>query len=69
MAKTVCKAKQIGKVKRRGKASIEWKDEDGTPHYYYMGYTDARTEELIHTCKECSDNMIFAQKDLEQSLV
>lgn len=45
MAKTVCKAKKTGQAKRRGKASIEWRDEDGTPHYYCYGYVDRSMEE------------------------
>lgn len=66
MGKTVCKALKTGKVKRRGKASLEWRDEDNTPHYYCCGYTDVSTENLLPVCKECRDNVIFAQKDLEQ---
>lgn len=65
MAKTVCEAKKTGRVKRRGKPSVEWRDEDGTPHYYCYGYNDASTEELLDVCKECRDNVIFAQEDLE----
>lgn len=67
MAVTVCKAKKTGQVKERGKASIEWRDEDETPHYYCYGYTDASTEDLLPVCRECRDNVIFAQEDLEQS--
>ena len=68
MAKTVCKAKKIGRVKKRGKASIEWRDEDGAPHYYCYGYVDRNTDELLDVCIECRDNVIFAQEDLEQSV-
>ena len=66
MAKTVCKAKKTGQVKERGKASIEWRDEDGKPSYYCFGYTDASTDDLLPICRECGDNVIFAQADLEQ---
>jgi hypothetical protein len=69
MSKTICKAKKLGKVKERGKASLEWHDKDGTPHYYCYGYKDARTEELLPICRECRDNVIFAQEDLEKSIL
>jgi hypothetical protein len=69
VAKTICKAKKLGEVKRRGKASLEWRDEDGTPHYYCYGYNDGSTEELIPVCRECIDNVIYAQDDLEQSIL
>jgi hypothetical protein len=65
MSKTICKAKKLGVVRERGKASLEWRDEDGTPHYYCYGYVDKRTEELLNVCKECRDNVIYAQEDLE----
>jgi len=68
MAKTICKAKKTGQVKERGKASIEWHDEDGTPHYYCYGYIDMSTEELLPVCNECRDNVQFAQEDLEQGV-
>ncbi|MBU5331690.1 hypothetical protein KQI61_05730 [Anaerocolumna aminovalerica] len=69
MAKTICKAKNLGEVRERGKASLEWHDEDGTPHYYCQGYKDASTEELLPTCRNCRDNVIFAQEDLEKSIL
>lgn len=65
MVKTVCKAQKTGQVKRRGKASVEWRDNDGTPHYYCRGYIDQSTEELLPACSECRDNVNFAQEDLE----
>jgi len=68
MAKTTCRAKKTGQVKLRGKASVEWHDEDGTPHYYCYGYVDESTEELLPICRECRDNVIFAQEDLEKLL-
>ena len=68
MAKTICKAKKMGQVKARGRASLEWQDKDGTPHYYCQGYIDCRTDELLPVCSECRDNVIFAQEDLERSL-
>lgn len=73
MAKTVCKAK-TGKtaneygIRSRGKASIEWHDKEGKPQYYCYGYKDMSTEELIETCRNCEDNVIFAQRDLDQYL-
>jgi len=68
MAKTICRAKETRQVKERGKASIEWRDEDGTPHYYCHGYVDNSTEELLPVCKECRDNVIYAQEDLKKLL-
>ena len=65
MAKTVCKALKTRQVKLRGKASLEWHDGDGTPHYYCYGYTDQRTEELLPVCRECRDNVIYAQEDFD----
>ena len=65
MAKTVCKAMKTGQVKLRGKASLEWRDDDGIPHYYCQGYIDLRTDELLPVCRECRDNVIYAQEDLE----
>jgi len=69
MAKTICKAKKTGQVKIRGKASIEWHDEDGTPHYYCYGYVDESTEELLPVCKGCRDNVNFAQEDLGNQIM
>lgn len=68
MAKTICLAKKTGKVKERGKASLEWNEADGTPHYYCYGYVDATTEDFLSVCKDCKDNVIFAQEDLEEFL-
>lgn len=67
MAKTICLAKKTGQVKIRGKASIEWYDDDENPHYYCHGYFDCSNEELLPVCKDCVDNVIFAQRDLEQA--
>lgn len=66
MSKTICRAKKFGEVKIRGKASLEWRDEDGTPHYYCHGYKDLSNEELLPVCRECKDNVIYAQEDLEK---
>ena len=64
MATVICKAKQKGIVKRRGKPTIEfYKDEK--PQYYCYGYTDVETGEPIEACKQCKDFVDFAQKDLE----
>lgn len=67
MSKTICKAKKTGEVKERGKASIEWHDEDGKPQYYCYGYIDLTTDELLEVCRNCKDNVIYAQEDLERS--
>lgn len=65
MAKTVCRAKKTGQVPERGKPSIEWDDKDGKPQYYCYGYKDAMTDDLLDVCRECRDNVIYAQEDLE----
>ncbi len=68
MKRITCIAKKTGQVKKRGKASVEWRDEDETPHYYCYGYLDMSTEELLDVCKNCRGNVIFAQEDLEASI-
>lgn len=68
MSKIVCRARKTGQVKRRGKASIEWLDDNDKAQYYCFGYIDWSTEELLDVCKECRDNVIFAQEDLDNYL-
>nr|DAY83256.1 MAG TPA: His-Me finger endonuclease beta4-alpha2 domain [Caudoviricetes sp.] len=60
----VCRAKESGKVIRRGKPSIEWY-KNGKPQYYCCGYIDARTDEALPECKECRQHVDKAQDDLE----
>ena len=38
-----CRAKESGKVSRRGQPSIEWY-KDGKPQYYCYGYIDKMTD-------------------------
>jgi hypothetical protein len=65
MSKIICKAKKTGEVKERGKASIEWRDDDGKPQYYCYGYINQMTDELLDVCRGCKDNVIYAQEDLD----
>lgn len=60
-----CKAKLTSIVRNRGKESVEW-HKDGAPQYYCMGYIDNRTEELLPVCRECRENVIYAQEDFEE---
>ncbi|URZ06450.1 hypothetical protein [Clostridium felsineum] len=60
-----CQAVKNGKVKRKGKPSIEWHDDSGKPVYYCYGWADYGTEDLIETCSKCPKNVIYAQRDLE----
>ena len=59
-----CRAKEICKVSRRGKSSIEWY-KDGKPQYYCYGYIDKMTDELLSECKECRNHVYKAQDDLD----
>ena len=52
-------------VKERGRASIEWYDNNKKPQYYCYGYIDNRTDELIDECKRCRKHVCHAQEDLE----
>ena len=45
-----CKAKDGGKVSRRGEPSAEWY-KDGKPQYYCYGYVDKMSDELLQECK------------------
>ena len=60
-----CKAKERGKVPRRGNQSIEWY-KDGKPQYYCYGYTDQRTDDLQPECQECRSHVNKAQDDLDE---
>ena len=56
MAKVNCKAINSNEgITIRGKATIEWYDDNNKPQYYCMGYNDASTEEPISACKNCID--------------
>lgn len=46
----MCKAKINGKVKTKGKSSIEFY-KDGKPQYYCYGYNDNNTDELSKLAK------------------
>lgn len=55
-----CQAVKNGEVKTKGKASIEGY-KDGKPLYFCYGYNDKTTDELIETCKNCKENIIYAE--------
>ena len=64
-SRMACKAKENGRVARRGKPSIEWfKDEK--PQYYCYGYIDKMTDELLSECKKCQNHVDKAQDDLDE---
>ena len=58
------KAKDGGKVSRRGEPSVEWY-KDGKQQYYCYGYIDKMTDELLPECKVCRSHVSKAQDDLE----
>ena len=60
-----CKAKERGKVSRRGKPSIEWY-KGGKPQRYCYGYIDKMTDELLVECKECRSHVYKAQGELDK---
>lgn len=60
-----CKAVENGEVKRKGKASIEYHDNNGKPVYYCNGWIDSGTDDLMETCSNCKKNVLYAQRDLE----
>ena len=60
-----CKAKDVGKVSRRGEPSVEWHKE-GKPQYYCYGYIDKMTDELLPECKECRRHVYKAQDSLNE---
>jgi hypothetical protein len=65
MNKTVCRAKKTGAVRERGKASLEW-HKDGKPQYYCYGYKDKMTDDLLDVCRNCKDNVNYAQDDMDR---
>lgn len=65
MGRVICAAAKKGEVPRRGKPSIEFY-KDGVPQYYCYGYVDKRTDKLLETCRNCSDNVIYAQEDYDK---
>ena len=65
MSRMVCRAKKTGTVAERGKASIEW-HKDGEPQYYCYGYKDKMTDDLLDVCRDCKDNVIYAQEDMDR---
>ena len=60
-----CKAVLNGKVKHKGKPSLEWYM-GSHPQYYCYGYIDKMTDELLPECKNCLRHVNNAQNDLEQ---
>ena len=64
MSSMACKAKERGKVDRRGEPSIEWYKDD-KPQYYCYGYTDPMTDDVLQECKECRSHVSKAQYDLD----
>ena len=60
-----CRAKESGKVSRRGQPSIEWY-KNGKPQYYCYGYIDKMTDELLPECKECQSHVYKAQDDSDK---
>lgn len=60
-----CKAVKTTQVKTRGKSSVEWHDKENKPRRYCYGYQDRQTEELLPVCKECKDNVTYAQEDAD----
>lgn len=63
-----CQAVKNGEVKRKGKPSIEYHDDNGKPVYYCYGWIDYSTEDLIATCSQCKKNVIYAQEGLDKLL-
>lgn len=60
-----CPAVAKGEVKSRGKASIEYYDDNGKPVYYCRGYISLEAEGLLPTCDECRQHVKYAQEDLD----
>lgn len=69
MARVKCMAvsKEYGVV-TRGKATVEWHDENNIPQYYCRGYLDASTEEPLKTCQICRDfvGSSFIEQDFKE---
>ena len=64
--KISCPAVKRRQAKRRGKASIEFYDNDGDPQYYCMGWMDMASEEIFETCRNCPDFVDRANEDIEE---
>lgn len=62
-----CEAVKHGRVKRRGKPSVEF-FYSGRPFYYCFGYIDPMTDELLDECRDCKSNVIYAQEDYDTLL-
>ena len=60
----ICSAVLSGKVRHKGKSSLEF-FYNGKPHYYCYGYIDKMDDELIPECKNCKLNVSFAQEDFD----
>lgn len=56
-----CPAKAKDEVPSRGSPSIEFY-KDGKPQYFCIGWNDPKTDELIETCANCRQNVIYAEK-------
>lgn len=61
----LAKANPKNEIKEKGRASIEWYDNNNKPQYYCYGYYDRRTDELIEECRKCRKHVNYAQEDLE----
>lgn len=62
--KTKCELVKCHVVKRRGRASIEFYDDDGDPQYYCEGYNDDDYPSMI--CRNCPDFVDRANEDIEE---
>lgn len=62
-----CQAVNNGEVKRRGEASVEGYGPYKNPIYFCLGYNDLLTDELIQTCKDCKENVIYADELFDKS--
>ena len=60
-----CKLVAIGKVKRKGNATLEFY-KDGKPQYYCYGYINKMYNEPMKECKECKKYVGQADKDWEE---
>lgn len=65
MGRVICAAAKKGEVPRRGDPTIEFY-KDGVPQYYCYGYVDGSTDEPLDTCRNCRDNVLYAQEDLDE---
>lgn len=64
--KTKCELVKCHAVKRRGRASIEFYDDDGDPQYYCMGWMDMASKEIFETCRNCPDFVDRANEEIEE---